>query len=78
MAFLYSRGVHVESLITGFKGVITGRADYLTGCNQYLVTPPVDSNGKHVDALWFDEHGLKVDETKQRLSLRRNDDQPPG
>lgn len=79
MTFLYRRGVHVESLITGFKGCVTGRSDFLTGCNQYLVTPPVDKDGKHVEAMWFDEHALKIDETKQQLKLpARHIDQPAG
>ena len=67
--FRYSRGVWVEDLVTGFSGVIIGRADYLTGCNQYLVKPRVDSEGKNIDALWLDEMSLKIDETKQRLTL---------
>lgn len=78
MTFLYQHGVYVEDRITGFKGVITARADYLTGCNQYFVKPPVDKEGKHVDGEWIDEHALKVDETKQRLTLDRHVDQPPG
>jgi hypothetical protein len=78
MTFLYKQGVYVEDLVTGFKGVITGRSDYLTGCNQYLVRPPVDKEGKIVDGMWFDEHALKVDEGKQQLKLDRHVDQAPG
>jgi hypothetical protein len=78
MAFLYSQGTYVESLVTGFKGVVTGRSDFLTGCNQYLVTPSVDKDGKYVDPMWHDEHALRVDETKQQLKLDRSVDQPPG
>lgn len=78
MSFLYHRGVYVEHQVTGFKGVITARADYLTGCNQYLVTPPVDKEGKIVESMWVDEYALKVDDTKQQLRLDRPVEQPPG
>lgn len=48
-------GQTVSDTITGFKGVITGRCEYISGCHQVLVVPPVDKDGKHVEAQWFDE-----------------------
>lgn len=41
--------------ITGFKGVITGHAKYLYGCDSYCLTPHVDNDGKMMDMQWFDE-----------------------
>jgi hypothetical protein len=78
MTFKYGRGVYVEDRVTGFRGAIVGRADYLTGCNQYLVMPPVGEDGKFVEGIWFDEMRLTVDVDRQRLVLDRDADQPPG
>jgi len=45
--------------ITGFEGIIIGRAQYLTGCDQYALTPPV-RDGKVQDSQWFDEGRIEV------------------
>lgn len=52
-------GQKVKDRITGFEGVVTGRCNYISGCDQALVTPPVDKDGKHVDAHWFDIQRLE-------------------
>lgn len=51
-------GQKVRDSITGFEGVITGHADYISGCEQYLVQPAVDEKGAFVNSLWFDEQRL--------------------
>ena len=58
MDYLFGLGVTVKDTITGYKGVITGRADYITGCNQYLITPKSDK-GSMPESHWFDENRLK-------------------
>lgn len=58
--FLYDLGIEAEDKITGFSGVVTGRCDYLTGCNQYLLQPTIDSDGKHVEGRWYDEGRLVI------------------
>jgi hypothetical protein len=67
--FLINPGVTVVDKITGFNGIVTGRADYITGCNQYLVQPKTDGDGKHVDSRWFDEHRLTAKEDVDRVVL---------
>jgi len=47
-------GWTVKDTITGFKGVLTGIATYLSGCSQGLVVPPLSDDGKMVDSHWFD------------------------
>ena len=44
--FLINSGETVTDKITGFNGIITGQAAYITGCNQYLVQPKIDEAGK--------------------------------
>jgi len=55
--FKIELGKKVKDSITGFSGVVTGRADYITGCRQYCVTPRV-SQGKMVESNWIDEDRL--------------------
>jgi hypothetical protein len=44
--------------ITGFTGIVTGTAEYISGCNQALVSPPAEG-GKLGDASWFDQQRLE-------------------
>lgn len=53
------RAVIAQDKITGFKGVVTGHADYITGCDQYLIQPGV-KDGEWKEARWFDEGRLVV------------------
>lgn len=53
-------GVTVIDKVTGFKGVVTGYVQYLTGCNQVLVVPPVKADGSYADSHWFDVQRLTV------------------
>ena len=76
MLFKIVLGATVRDAITGYGGVVTGRADYITGCNQYLVQPErVTKDGAVVSAQWFDEHRLLVDDGAELLSLPK---QPAG
>lgn len=60
MDFVLEHGDKVRDQLSGFEGVISGRADYITGCNQYLVSQPVDKDGKHREGRWFDEQRLEL------------------
>ena len=55
-------GQKAKDEITGFSGTITGKCEYLTGCTQYLLQPPIDKDGKFVDGRWIDEDRLRVTE----------------
>lgn len=45
--------------VTGFTGIITGRAEYLYGCMQYSLTPAADGN-KILSNEWFDEGRIEI------------------
>ena len=45
--------------ITKFEGLITGRAQYLTGCDQYVLVPEV-KDGKLETSQWFDEGRIEI------------------
>lgn len=53
-------GVRVKDRITGFSGIVTGRCEYITGCTQVLVAPPVKEDGSFHDSRWFDEQRMEV------------------
>ena len=67
-------GRTVRDKITGFAGVAMGRVEYLTGCNQVLVTPKVKADGGVEDSRWFDEPRLVVDEMVERVTLDHADE----
>ncbi len=56
-------GRTVQDRITGFKGIATGRAEYLTGCRQYLI----EGKAKDGDtkAHWVDDSRIVVVETHE-------------
>jgi hypothetical protein len=57
-------GMTAEDSITGFIGVVTGRATYITGCDQYLLSPKGDK-----EARWFDEQRLVLDTAAPQVVL---------
>jgi len=55
--FKIKLGAKVKDNVTGFKGIIVGRCEYLTGCRQYLVAAKCEKN-KQADVAWYDEDRL--------------------
>jgi len=53
-------GDKVEDVITGFKGIVIARSEWLNGCTRCAVQPPVDKDGKHIEDVWIDEQQLVV------------------
>jgi hypothetical protein len=53
-------GVRAKCKVTGFTGIVAGRTEYLNGCIQWLVKPPIDKDGKYVDGQWVDDGQLEV------------------
>lgn len=62
-------GKKVTDRITGFTGIVTGMVAYISGNDQAMVTPPVDKDGKLVDAQWFDLERLTVDEAAGQILI---------
>ncbi len=69
--FRFVHGDTIEDIITGFKGIVTGRADYITGCNQYSVTGRVEKDGAKQEHghMWLDENRVKLDGAIGRMAL---------
>ena len=47
-------------MVTGLEGIVTVRCEYLNGCVQYSIRPPVGADGKLADAYWVDVDQLRV------------------
>ena len=45
--------------ITGFQGVIVGKCEYLTGCDQLCLQPPA-KDGDFKLSQWFDSSRVEI------------------
>jgi hypothetical protein len=61
-------GRTVRDKVTGFSGIVVGRVEYLTGCNQLLVQPKV-LDGKMVESAWLDEQRCWTEDTIDALVI---------
>lgn len=52
-------GDRVRDRVTDFEGLVTGHAEYLSGCDTYLVQPAL-KDGAWQEGRWFDEPRLTV------------------
>jgi len=55
-------GAIAKDKVTTFQGVVMGKAEYLTGCNQLLIQPQNDMGTfltAYPEARWFDEGRLE-------------------
>jgi hypothetical protein len=67
-------GKKVKCIVTGFEGIATGRCEYLNGCIQYRVEPPMKSDGTTVDK-WIDHGQLEV--TGEGVTVVKKDNGGP-
>lgn len=52
-------GIRGKDKITGFEGTVVAFAQYISGCSQVLLAPPVDEKGAHRESHWFDEQRVE-------------------
>ncbi|PCI86661.1 MAG: hypothetical protein COB24_09010 [Hyphomicrobiales bacterium] len=72
----------VKDTVTGFEGIVTALAQYATGCNQVLVQPTIDKDGKWVDLHWFDIERIELVSNGKSIKTSptggaRHSDSPP-
>lgn len=68
-------GAKYKDRITGFEGICTGHAEYISGCNQALLTRTDLDEKAGTRGEWFDDQRLqRVGTTKIVL----NNDETPG
>jgi hypothetical protein len=76
--FKFKLGDNVKDLITGFTGIITGRAEHVTGCNTYGVTSKVDKDNKGGEIGWYDENRIEIIKNKPNImsKILKNSEKP--
>ena len=52
-------GQKAKDIVTGFEGIVIGRAEYLYGCAQFGLMPPA-VDGKIGSTEWFDEGRIQA------------------
>ena len=74
----FKLGEEVEDTITKFKGMVTARIEYLNGCRQYCVEPPVDKDGKLNKSEYVDGSQLEVVDESEEGPRRETTSVSPG
>lgn len=67
-------GMKAKDKITGFEGTVTGYVEYISGCNQVLLTPSVDDKGAARDSGWFDVQ--RIEQVGSEVLVLDNGDTP--
>lgn len=54
-------GENARDTLTGFRGIVIGRTEYLHGCRQVLIQPRgLQENGQPEKAKWIDEPQVEL------------------
>lgn len=81
--YKFNHGDQLKDNVTGFSGTVTGRADYMTGCKQYLIVAKwkKDSTSEPL-SNWYDEDRLTlIKDSKKKADVTNAggpQDIPPG
>jgi hypothetical protein len=75
MAHKFKLGVKLRDMVTGLTGITKSRVEYLNGCIQYSIQPPVGADGKYPDSYWFDQDQLVL--VDNGISVQKNDNGGP-
>ena len=67
-------GYTYRDKVSGFRGVCTGTVQYLSGCNQAVLSPKVKADGSLERGEWFDVQRL-AEESDPPVTLE-NDTTP--
>lgn len=53
-------GYWARDRVTGFQGVLTGSASYLTGCDQVCITPVAKEDNSLQEGRWYDINRVEI------------------
>ena len=73
--FKFENGQKCKDKITGFTGTITGLVTYITGCNQYLISPKCNDENVNSDAHWFDEDRIEIIK-EEKIKIKNSNNGP--
>lgn len=63
-------GRRMRDRVTGLEGIATARVEYLNGCVQFCIKPPLNE-GKPMDAEYVDQQQLEVVDAGVSIQQRR-------
>lgn len=63
-------GDEVEDIASGFRGIVTSRTEYISGCVRYGVQPKVGKDGNMVVPEAFDENQLRLIKEKKVVNSK--------
>lgn len=72
-------GKAARDVVTGFQGIVTGHVQYITGCDQLMLTPICENKHKRAEeSLWFDIARIEFygDEPIKLMNVERADMTP--
>jgi len=73
--FKFKLGEILKDKITGFTGVVLGRAEYATGCIQYgLLSPKLNKEGESLPWHWIDQ--VRLITTGKKVKIGKDDSGP--
>lgn len=53
-------GQTLRDKVSGFTGIATAKVEFYNGCERFCLEPKVGSDGKPIDAVYFDVQQLEV------------------
>jgi hypothetical protein len=65
-------GQEVQDIVSGFKGTVYGKSDFLYGCTRIAIQPKVKEDGTFQGAQWFDEPQVEVISKKKEKTGGRD------
>jgi hypothetical protein len=71
MPHKFQLGDEVRDTVTGFKGIITCRNEWLNGCLQYCVKGKVKKDGSIPEGEWIDEGQLAIVKAAKKKARKK-------
>jgi hypothetical protein len=65
--YKFELGETVKDKVTGFKGVVVGRSNHISGCDTFGVQASTLKDGAPQDPKWFDEP--RLESTGKRMDI---------
>lgn len=69
-------GKKATDSVTGFSGTVVGFCQYLSGCDQYLLSPRTEDPNVKPKSHWLDLNRLEFDDSEM-INLDTTVDQGP-
>ena len=68
---IFKLGDKVRDVVSGFEGIATAKVEFLNGCIQYCLKPPIDKKKPHLlpDGEYFDSAQLEL--VKEEIKIEK-------